>query len=154
MNLKNTLGLLVLALCSLSSFAQRKAYWDQKVDYTMDIDVNEKTFQYDGKMNLKYSNNSGQELPKVYFHLYFNAFQPGRMMDERLSSIVDPDRRMVNNVGTKDKPNWRSRIAELGPTNMGFQRIKRITHNGQEVAFKVDGTILEVVLHEAIQPDA
>src|SRR5690606_12908352 len=76
------------------------------------------------------------------------------MMDERLSSIVDPDRRMVKNVGTKDKPNLRSRIAELGPTNMGFQRIKRITHNGQEVAFKVDGTILEVVLHEAIQPDA
>ena len=77
------------------SFAQRKGYWQQKVDYQMTIDVNEKTYQYDGKMKLKYTNNSDQELKKVYFHLYFNAFQPGSMMDHRLVNIADPDRRMV-----------------------------------------------------------
>lgn len=151
MNLKNTLGLLVLALCSLSSFAQRKAYWDQKVDYTMDIDVNEKTFQYDGKMNLKYSNNSGQELSKVYFHLYFNAFQPGSMMDERLKTIPDPDARMVTNIGTKENPVRQSRISVLSPEQIGFQKIKSVKYNGTDVSFKEDGTILEVTLPTAIK---
>ena len=62
MNLKLSFGLSLMILCSLTGFAQRKGYWEQKVDYTMEIDVDEKTYQYDGKMNLKYSNNSGQEL--------------------------------------------------------------------------------------------
>src|SRR5690606_41403296 len=154
MNLRKLLLLFTLIAVVYTAQAQRKGYWQQQVDYQMYIDVDEKNFQYDGRMQLQYQNNSGEKLPKVYFHLYFNAFQPGSMMDERLSSIVDPDRRMVNNVGTKDKPNWRSRIAELGPTNMGFQRKKRITNNGQEVAFKVDGDIVEVVLKEDIDAGA
>ncbi len=70
--------ILVLSLALLIGLnyasAQRKGYWQQAVDYKMDIDVNEKTFQYQGKMNLQYTNNSGQPLSKVYFHLYFNAF--------------------------------------------------------------------------------
>lgn len=118
----------------------------------MYIDVDEKKFQYDGQMSLQYHNNSGEMLPKVYFHLYFNAFQPGSMMDERLRSIVDPDRRMLHNIGTKDEPQLKSRIADLDPNHIGFQKIKRLMYHGREVAFKVDGTILEVTLPEAIQP--
>ncbi|ULT27936.1 hypothetical protein KUH03_15745 [Sphingobacterium sp. E70] len=47
--------------------AQRKGFWQQKVDYTMDVNVDEKAYQYDGKMALKYSNNSGQSLKKSIF---------------------------------------------------------------------------------------
>lgn len=151
MNLKKSFTLLLLVLCSVSIFAQRKGYWDQKVDYTMDIDVNEKTFQYDGKMKLKYSNNSGQELNKVYFHLYFNAFQPGSMMDERLKSISDPDPRMVSNIGTKENPERKSRIEALTPDLIGFQKIKTVKYNGSDVSFKEDGTILEVTLPNPIK---
>ncbi|WP_156305698.1 M1 family metallopeptidase [Sphingobacterium endophyticum] len=151
MNLKKSFTLLLLVLCSVSIFAQRKGYWDQKVDYTMDIDVNEKTFQYDGKMKLKYSNNSGQELNKVYFHLYFNAFQPGSMMDERLKSISDPDPRMVRNIGTKENPERKSRIEALTPDLIGFQKIKTVKYNGSDVSFKEDGTILEVTLPNPIK---
>ncbi|MGO1788061.1 MAG: M1 family peptidase, partial [Sphingobacterium sp.] len=140
MNLKSATTILLFTLLTLSSWAQRKSYWAQKVDYTMDIDVDEKTFRYDGKMNLKYSNNSGQELNKVYFHLYFNAFQPGSMMDERLQNIVDPDKRMVINEGTKEKPIFKSRIASLEPDQMGYQKIKSIKYNGSEVSFQEDGT--------------
>jgi len=151
MNLKRTLTLLFLAIMAMTGFAQRKTYWDQKVDYTMDIDVNEKTFQYDGKMKLKYSNHSGQELNKVYFHLYFNAFQPGSMMDERLKSIVDPDSRMVTNIGTKEKPIRQSRISALTPDQIGYQKIQSVKYNGTDVSFKEDGTILEVILPTAIK---
>ena len=151
MNLKQTITSLLLTVLALTSFAQRKTYWQQGVDYTMDIDVNEKTYQYDGKMKLKYSNNSGQELNKVYFHLYFNAFQPGSMMDERLKSIVDPDARMVTNSGTREKPIFHSRIAALKPDQIGYQKIKSVKYNGQAVNFKEDGTILEVSLPTAIK---
>lgn len=151
MNLKQTITSLLLTVLALTSFAQRKTYWQQGVDYTMDIDVNEKTYQYDGKMKLKYSNNSGQELNKVYFHLYFNAFQPGSMMDERLKSIVDPDARMVTNSGTREKPVLHSRIAALKPDQIGYQKIKSVKYNGQAVNFKEDGTILEVSLPKAIK---
>ncbi|HLS95111.1 MAG TPA: M1 family metallopeptidase, partial [Sphingobacterium sp.] len=132
--------------------AQRAGYWQQKVDYKMDIDVDDETYQYQGKMTLAYTNNSNQALAKVYFHLYFNAFQPGSMMDHRLTNIADPDPRMTVNVGTKEKPVYQSRIATLTPEQIGYQDIQSLTYNGQPASFKVDGTILEVTLPEAMQP--
>ncbi len=141
--------LLCMALSSMV-FGQRKGYWQQDVKYTMDIDVNEKDFQYDGAMTLVYGNNSGQSLSKVYFHLYFNAFQPGSMMDHRLTSISDPDARMVKNIGTKEKPVLESRISKLTPDQIGYQKISSIKVNGMPATFKVDGTILEVNLPKAI----
>ncbi|TYP95816.1 peptidase M1-like protein [Sphingobacterium allocomposti] len=132
--------------------AQRAGYWQQKVDYKMDIDVDDETYQYQGKMTLAYTNNSNQALAKVYFHLYFNAFQPGSMMDHRLTNIADPDSRMTVNVGTKEKPVYQSRIATLTPEQIGYQDIQSLTYNGQPASFKVDGTILEVTLPEAMQP--
>ncbi len=147
--------ILVLGLALLLSlntlFAQRKGYWQQAVDYTMDIDVNENAYQYNGKMTLKYTNNSGQALTKVYFHLYFNAFQPESMMDYRLSNIADPDARMATNLGTKEKPQWQSRIAKLQPEQIGYQKIESVKMNGQSATFNVEGTLLEVTLPSAIQ---
>jgi len=139
------LALFVLAL-SQFSFAQRKGYWQQKVDYKMSVDVDEKTYRYDGNMTLKYTNNSGQSLSKVYFHLYFNAFQPGSMMDYRLAHLPDPSRNMMTNIGTKEKPKLVSRISLLKPEQIGYQKIKSLKYNGVTADFKVDGTILEVAL--------
>lgn len=132
------------------TFGQRAGYWQQAVNYEMEIDVNEKTFQYDGKMKLTYTNNSPETLDKVYFHLYYNAFQPGSAMDLRLVNIADPDSRMVKNLGTKEKPQYVSRIAELSPQDIGYQKIKSLKQNGKKLEFKVRGTILEVKLAEKL----
>lgn len=144
--------LLFLSLLLLSThlFAQRPGYWQQRVDYKMDIDVNEKTFQYTGNMQLNYSNNSSQALSKVYFHLYFNAFQPGSMMDYRLATVPDPDARMVIKQGTTEKPVNISRINTLTPEQIGYQKINSLTVDGQAATYKTDGTILEVTLPKAI----
>lgn len=112
----------------------------------MSVDVDEKTYRYDGNMTLKYTNNSGQSLSKVYFHLYFNAFQPGSMMDYRLAHLPDPSRNMMTNIGTKEKPKLVSRISLLKPEQIGYQKIKSLKYNGVTADFKVDGTILEVAL--------
>ena len=133
------------------TFAQRKGYWQQKVDYKMTIDIKDDLYQYDGKMKLKYTNNSGQSLNKVYFHLYFNAFQPKSMMDYRLANIADPDKRMVDNIGTKENPKMQSRIATLGKDNIGYQKISSLTQNGKATSYKIDGTILEVTLATPIK---
>ncbi|MDG1213841.1 MAG: M1 family metallopeptidase, partial [Flavobacteriaceae bacterium] len=76
--------------------------------------------------------------------LYFNAFQPGSEMDARLSSIEDPDGRMM-----EDK---KSRISPLSPNEIGFLDVKNLVQNGKPVNFTVDGTVLQAILAEPIAP--
>ena len=65
--------------------AQQGAYYQQFAKYKMDIDVNAENFTYNGTQTLEYSNNSPDELKVVYFHLYWNAFKPNSMMDQRVA---------------------------------------------------------------------
>ena len=85
-------GAAILILLSSLVSAQSSKYWQQHVNYTMDIDVDVTTFQYKGKQKLVYTNNSPDQLKNVYYHLYFNAFQPNSQMDIRSRNIKDPDK--------------------------------------------------------------
>ena len=76
------------------SAQNNNSYWQQKVDYKMEIDVDVVSYQYTGKQELTYTNNSPDTLRRVFYHLYFNAFQPGSEMDVRSRTIEDPDRRV------------------------------------------------------------
>jgi ribosomal protein L31 len=126
---------------SISGVAQQSTgYWQQSADYTMEIDVDAKNHQYSGKQKLVYTNNSPDELNKVYYHLYFNAFQPGSMMDVRSRNIADPDRRVGN------------RISKLSEDEIGYQRIRTLKQDGKPVKFTTEGTILVVELNKAIKP--
>jgi len=120
----------------------------------MSIEVDEKLFQYDGEMELTYENNSPDTLDKVYFHLYYNAFNPGSAMDYRLQNIADPDSRMVIKEGSGKNQKARSRIAELKPEDRGYQHIKSIRQNGKELSYKINGTIMEVKLAQPLSPGA
>ena len=114
--------------------------WQQQVSYDINVVVDTATHQYQGDMKVVYTNKSPESLDKVFWHLFFNAFQPGSMMDVRSRSISDPDRR----VG--------SRIVELPEDEWGWQRIESVKVNGKPVAFVEDGTILEVGLPRALRP--
>ena len=127
-------------------------YWQQHVDYTMDIKMDVTNYQYIGTQKLVYTNNSPDVLDKVFYHLYFNAFQPNSEMDARLQTVVDPDRRMVINMGTKQNPIYKSRITPLKPNEIGFIKIKSLTQDGVTLSYKVEETILEVRLNKPIQP--
>src|SRR5690625_2619697 len=74
------------------------SYWQQHVSYKMEVDMNVETYQYTGTQELQYTNNSPDTLNKVYYHLYFNAFQPGSEMDVRSRTIADPDRRVGDRI--------------------------------------------------------
>ena len=146
-----------LSLSMMVSNAQqknssRKGYWQQHADYTMDIDVDVKKHQYKGKQKLVYTNNSPDVLDKVFYHLYFNAFQPNSEMDARLQNIADPDGRMVTKSGTKENPVVKSRIASLKPDEIGYIKVKSLKQNGKKVNFVIDGTVMQVRLNQPIQP--
>ena len=53
------------------------SYWQQKVDYEMEITLLDSIRQITGKTMIKYTNNSPDSLDRIYMHLYPNAFQKG-----------------------------------------------------------------------------
>ncbi|CAM1352210.1 Peptidase M1 [Tenacibaculum crassostreae] len=115
-------------------------YWQQHVDYKMDIDMDVKTYQYKGNQKLVYTNNSPDVLDKVFYHLYFNAFQPNSQMDIRSRNIADPDGRVGD------------RISTLSPSEIGYIKVNSLKQNGTAVRHETVGTILEVTLNQPIQP--
>lgn len=129
--------LFALNIISLNSFS----YWQQRVDYNIKIDFNHKNHQFEGQQNLIYFNNSPDTISKVFFHLYFNAFQPGSMMDVRSRSLPDPDSRVMD------------RISKLKKNEIGFHEIKMIQQSGIKLEYHIQGTVLEVKLEKPIMPN-
>ncbi|MEP6261260.1 MAG: M1 family metallopeptidase [Gillisia sp.] len=133
---------LAVSLLSIgfTSAQNNTSYWQQHVDYKMEVDMNVKNFKYTGTQELVYTNNSPDTLHRVFYHLYFNAFQPGSEMDIRSRTIEDPDTRVGD------------RISKLTPEQQGFLRVSTLTQNGKPLQMEEVGTVLEVELNEAILP--
>ena len=132
-----TCGLALFSVVCLNAQADR---WQQAVDYSMEIDMDVKANQYDGVQTLVYTNNSPDTLHRAFYHLYFNAFQPGSMMDVRNLTLPDADRRVGD------------RISKLQPDEIGYIRVGSLTQNGRPVQHETVGTILEVDLDQPILP--
>lgn len=132
-----TLSMLLVLSTDLSAQA---ASWQQEAKYVMDIDVDAEKHQYKGKQTLTYTNNSPESLDRVFYHLYFNAFQPGSMMDVRSRSIADPDGRV------------KDRISKLSPDEIGYIRPTKLSQDGAALSYHIAETILEVELAKAIAP--
>jgi hypothetical protein len=130
---------LLFTLLTTAAFAQPDR-WQQRVEYTMDIDMDVSAHQFKGKQKLVYYNNSPDTLTKVFYHLYFNAFQPGSMMDVRSRTIADPDRRVMD------------RIYHLKDDQIGYQKINGLKQDGKVLTYAVEGTVLEVNLAKPILP--
>ena len=148
--------LLLLAVLSATGlYAQKNpnaCYWQQHVDYKMEVSMDVKTYRYTGKQELLYTNNSPDTLHRVFYHLYNNAFQPGSEMDARIKSIADPDRRMVKSFKSGEKTINESRISTLKPDEIGYLKISNLKQDGADAANTVAGTVLEVTLARPLLP--
>src|SRR6266508_3488677 len=105
--------------------------WQQRVKYSMNIDMNVKTNRFTGKQKLEYWNNSPDTLTRVFYHLYWNAFQPNSMMDNRSrrqGTIVLRTGRSGNDILDWD-PRVRDRIQNLKPGEYGYQKILSLKMN-------------------------
>ena len=122
--------------------------WQQRVKYNISADVDVTQNIIKGSENLEYSNNSPDKLDRVFFHLYWNAFQPGSEMDVRNQEL--------GKTITNGKPDWDSRvkdrISKLTPSEIGYQKIKSLKINGIVQPAILHGTILEVDLTKPILP--
>jgi hypothetical protein len=132
--------LIPVLLLLVTNVCGQRVYWQQAVDYTMEIDFDEQKHQFDGTQQIVYTNNSPDKLTKVFYHLYFNAFQPNSMMDVRSQNLSDPDRRV------------KSRIGSLKEDEQGFVKIKSLKQDRVPLKFHVEGTILEVQLAKPLMP--
>ena len=145
----------ILAICGLALALSAQAqdnHWQQQADYQMNVTMNVKNFQYKGVQKVTYINNSPDTLTTVFFHLYFNAFQPNSEMDANLQTLPDPDGRMATNIGTPQRPIYESRIAKLNPDEIGYLRVKKLTQDGVPATISHESTILKVTLPNPILP--
>lgn len=131
----------VLMLMSFVSRAQPDR-WQQRVSYKMDIDMRADANQFSGSQELTYFNNSPDTLTKVFYHLYFNAFQPGSRMDVRSRMLPDPDKRIGD------------RILHLQKDEIGYHDIKSMKQDGKPLDYQIDGTVMKVTLNKPIMPNS
>jgi hypothetical protein len=137
--MKFPLSALLPVFVTMSVSAQ-DCYFQQRVEYVMNVSVDVKTHKVDGTQKLTYYNNSKDTLSKVYYHLYFNAFQPESMMDVRSRNIADPDARVSD------------RISKLKEDEIGYQHVQSLKQDGKDVGTSVNGTIMEVTLNKPLLP--
>ena len=114
--------------------------WQQRVKYRMEIDLDVKNHRINGQQQLVLFNHSPDTLNELFFHLYFNAFQPGSDMDIRSRSLPDPDRRV------------RDRISKLNETEQGYNVIRKASQGKSKLPVEVDGTIARLELASPVLP--
>jgi hypothetical protein len=147
-------GLFLLSVLITSAVMAQADRWQQRIKYVIDVKVDVSTNRFVGTEKLDYTNNSPDTLTRVFFHCYWNAFQPGSSMDVRSqelgkTKIAEPSRR-------SDGLDWdarvKDRISKLKPDEIGYQHVRSIKINGVEQVMKEHETILEVVLSKPILP--
>ena len=133
----NKFLLILLAFCSLT-YSQN--YWQQSVNYKMEVDIDVKTFKYSGRQELLYTNNSPDSLKKVFYHLYFNAFQPGSEMSVRVKTGKDKNTRFDIDIDS------------LRPDEIGYLKVFNLKQDGVTLKNELSETILEVLLSDPLGP--
>ena len=162
---------LLLFVFSFIAFAKivdaQPERWQQHIDYTIKVALDVKTNLLKGTEEIAYTNHSNDTLNKVYFHMYWNAFQPNSAMDIRsreLGKNVLSVKRgapitSASNMGLvgEDKvQDWDARVKDriqyLKPDQIGFQRVTLLSINGVAQKWIDHETILEVQLTKSIAP--
>ena len=131
---------ILFALTLLSTSFVSAQYWQQAVDYTIEVALDHETARYNGTQTVVYTNNSPETLHKVFFHQYFNAFKPGSEMAIRLKNAGDKNRR------------FKVDIDSLSPKQQGYLKVRGLTQDGIMADVVDSETILEVTLPQALAP--
>lgn len=118
-NLRRIIALIILAILTASAFAQDtgewggkfeqldallptpnayrtgsgapgEAYWQQRADYVIDVEVNDKTQELTGRETITYHNHSPEALHFLWMQLDQNIFAPDNLTDQtQTGQVVD-----------------------------------------------------------------
>lgn len=134
---KRAFVLLAACLCALSSFAQ---YWQQQVDYIIDVSLNTREKTLDGFEKLTYHNNSPDTLSYIWFHLWPNAYKNDR------TAFSD---QMLRNGNTKF---YFAKKEERGYINRLDFKVGGVTARTEDHPQHID--IIKVLLPSPLPPGA
>lgn len=152
--IKNSSLLLTLNFLLLTSVMAQPDRWQQRIKYTMNVNMDVNTNRMSGTSKIEYSNQSPDTLYRLFFHTYWNAFQPGSSMDVRSQELgktrLSEPRRNSDGLDWDDRV--RDRISKLQPDEIGYQQVKKVIINGAVQQLKDHETILEVILSKPILP--
>ena len=73
--MKKLLLLILPAFIYCATFSQNNLYWQQQVNYTILVTLNDTAKTLDGYVSMQYSNNSPDTLHFIWFHLWPNAYK-------------------------------------------------------------------------------
>ncbi len=152
--MKNKVLSMLVILSAISNFTSAQAdRWQQHINYTIKAGLDVNTNIVKGTEDIVYSNNSTDTLTKVYFHLYWNAFQPNSVMDIRSREL---GKNMLTSRRGDQIPDWdarvKDRIQNLNPAEIGYQRVSQVMIGGKAQKLVEHETILEVQLSQPIMP--
>ena len=137
--MKKYFCLMFFALSFVLCAQENEWRWQQEVDYSMVIDVDVENHTYKGTQSLVFTNNSPDDLERVFYHLYFNAFKPGTDLEQNSRYSSDDSRTMSENILMLDEKDW------------GDVQIKWMLQDTVPVKYKINETILEVELAKPIK---
>ena len=73
--LKRTICVFILLYCQLSTANGQLPYWQQQVNYKIDVTLNDAGHTLDGYVKMEYYNNSPDTLRFIWIHLWPNAYK-------------------------------------------------------------------------------
>jgi hypothetical protein len=151
--MKKIFGLLFLIFGVINFTQAQPDRWQQRIKYAIDVKMDVATNQFTGNEKIDYWNNSPDTLNRIFFHLYWNAFQPNSMMDERSREMGEI---IIGTKDGKDVYGWnekvKDRISKLQPNEIGYDSVKYIKINGAAQKLIYHETILEVKLSTPMLP--
>jgi len=152
--MKNKVLSIFTILLVTSNFVSAQAdRWQQHINYTINASLDVKSNIVNGSEEIVYDNNSPDTLKKVYFHLYWNAFQPNSSMDIRSREL---GKNLLTSRRGEQVQDWdarvKDRILNLKPEEIGFQNVGYVLIGGKQQKLVQHETILEVQLTQPIAP--
>jgi hypothetical protein len=124
-----------------ASGAPGHKYWQQQVDYDIEITLDDKTQQLTGSETLSYQNNSPDTLRYVWLQLDQNKLKRGS--DAKLSKPTAPLKK-VTYRGVRD-------MIESPKFDGGYEITKVTASNGKPINYTINGTMLRIDLPKPLK---
>ncbi|MBL4900263.1 MAG: M1 family metallopeptidase [Colwellia sp.] len=124
-----------------ASGAPGHQYWQQQVDYDIEVKLDDKTQQLTGSEILNYQNNSPDTLRYIWLQLDQNKLTRGS--DAKLSKSTAPLKKVT----------YRSvrQMIESPKFNGGYQITKVSASNGKPIHYVINGTMLRIDLPKPLK---
>jgi len=132
-------------------------YWQQKVDYKIQVALDEEKRRLDAKQQITYKNNSPYTLKYLWLQLEQNKFKPDSIAEAGTSFAGIGRRGPATSAGTASKPAKLSlgelrRQQFLADNELGYDVLDFRTTSGKQLNFVVVGTNVRVDLAKPLKP--